>query len=74
MSRRLKVSAIGGHFMFDDDQETPNTLNCACEFNDGGKRKMMEFEVRHWMTNHESFINAGPGRNGKSDPNTIGNI
>ena len=20
-----KVSAIGGHFMFDDDQETPNT-------------------------------------------------
>ena len=24
-----KVSAIGGHFMFDDDQETPNTLNCA---------------------------------------------
>jgi hypothetical protein len=22
-----KVSAIGGHFMFDDDQETPNVLN-----------------------------------------------
>jgi len=21
-----KVSAIGGHFMFDDDQETPNTI------------------------------------------------
>src|SRR5208283_1917424 len=27
-----KVSALGGHFMFDDDQETPNTLNCAFEF------------------------------------------
>ena len=23
-----KVSAIGGHFMFDDDQETPNTITC----------------------------------------------
>jgi hypothetical protein len=51
-----KVSAIGGHFMFDDDQETPNTLNCAFEFNDNGKRKMMEFEVRHWMSNGESSI------------------
>ena len=25
---------MGGHFMFDDDQETPNTLNCAFEFDD----------------------------------------
>jgi predicted dehydrogenase len=52
----VKVSAIGGHFMFDDDQETPNTLNCAFEFNDNGKRKMMEFEVRHWMSNGEASI------------------
>jgi len=52
----VKATAIGGHFMFDDDQETPNTLNCAFEFNDSGKRKMMEFEVRHWISNHESTI------------------
>ncbi len=52
----VKVSAIGGHFMFDDDQETPNTLNCSYEFNDSGKRRMMEFEVRHWMTNGEATI------------------
>jgi predicted dehydrogenase len=52
----VKVSAIGGHFMFDDDQETPNTLNCAFEFNESGKRKMMEFEVRHWMSNGEASI------------------
>ena len=32
-----KVSAIGGHFMFDDDQETPNTLNASFEFDEGGK-------------------------------------
>ena len=49
-----KVSAIGGHFMFDDDQETPNTLTATYEFNDGGKKKMMVFEVRHWMSNHEA--------------------
>ena len=64
-----KVSAIGGHFMFDDDQETPNTLNCAFEFNENGKKQMMEFEVRHWMSNHEGGIAEG----GK-DSNTIGNL
>lgn len=52
-----RVSAIGGHFMFDDDQETPNDLNCAFEFDlPDGKRKMITFEVRHWITNHEAGI------------------
>src|SRR5215467_6590117 len=64
-----KVSAIGGKFMFDDDQETPNTLNCAFEFHENGRRQMLEFEVRHWMSNHEGGISEG----GKS-PNTIGNL
>jgi predicted dehydrogenase len=69
-----KISAIGGHFMFDDDQETPNTLNVAYEF-DGtgsGKKKMMVFDVRHWMTNHEAGI--GEAREGgRKNPNTVGN-
>ena len=51
-----KVSAVGGMFMFDNDQETPNTLNCAFEFDEGGKHKLMEFEVRHWISNHEASI------------------
>jgi predicted dehydrogenase len=52
-----KVSAMGGHFMFDDDQETPNTLNCAFQYDlAGGKRRMIEFEVRHWITNHEASV------------------
>jgi predicted dehydrogenase len=51
-----KVSAIGGHFMFDDDQETPNTLVANYEFLSGGKKKMMTFEVRHWITNDEASI------------------
>jgi predicted dehydrogenase len=66
-----KVSAIGGHFMFDDDQETPNTINCSFEFDEGGKKKMMTFEVRHWMTNHEANIHEFDPRNKST---TVGNI
>jgi len=53
------VSAMGGHFMFDDDQETPNTLSATFCFESGGKRKLMELEVRHWITNHEAEIGTG---------------
>jgi predicted dehydrogenase len=52
-----KVSAMGGHVMFDDDQETPNVLTCTFEFNSpNGPRRLLEFEVRHWITNHEAEI------------------
>ena len=62
-----KVTAIGGKFMFDDDQETPNTISAAYEFDVDGKKKMMTFEVRHWISPHEAGIDEGkPG-------NTIGN-
>jgi predicted dehydrogenase len=62
-----KVSAIGGKFMFDDDQETPNTLTASYEFDDKGVKKMMTFEVRHWISPHEAGIN------GEKPGNTIGN-
>ena len=62
-----RVSAMGGHFMFDDDQETPNTLTATFEFDDGGKNKLLVFEVRHWISNHE----AGIGEGGRA-PNTVG--
>jgi predicted dehydrogenase len=66
-----KVSAMGGHFMFDDDQETPNTLTASFEFDDAGKKKFMVFEVRHWITNHEGGINeTGAGK----EVNTVGDI
>ncbi|MGB7281275.1 MAG: Gfo/Idh/MocA family oxidoreductase [Candidatus Acidiferrum sp.] len=56
----LSVSAMGGHFMFDDDQQTPNTLNAVFYFEgQDGKRKMIELEVRHWLTNHEAEIGTG---------------
>ena len=66
-----KVSAIGGKYMFDDDQETPNTLAVAYEFDEGGKKKLMTFEVRHWMTNHEADIKEFD-KSVKS--NTVGNL
>jgi predicted dehydrogenase len=62
-----KVSAIGGKFMFDDAQETPNTISASFEFDVAGKKKMMTFEVRHWISNHEAGIN------GEKPGNTIGN-
>jgi predicted dehydrogenase len=84
-----KVSAMGGHFMFDDDQQTPNDLNCTFEFNmPDGKRKMITFEVRHWITNHEALIgttelgtpepkkSSGQAKLGPTagSHNTVGNI
>ncbi len=52
-----KVSAMGGHFMFDDDQQTPNNLTCAFEYNSPGQKpRMITFEVRNWITNHEAEI------------------
>src|SRR5579883_2463318 len=57
-----RVSAIGGKFMFDDDQETPNTLSCAYQFDGAdGKRRLLEFEVRHWISNNEAEIGKWGG-------------
>jgi predicted dehydrogenase len=64
-----RVSCIGGHFMFDDDQETPNTLVASFEFQENGRKRMLNFEVRHWYTNHEARV----GEKNPS-PSTIGNI
>jgi predicted dehydrogenase len=70
-----RVSAVGGHFMFDDDQQTPNTLTCAFEYDlPDGKRKMLEFEVRHWITNREAGIGAAGLVAGRGDSNAIGDI
>ncbi len=56
-----KVSAIGGHFMFDDDQETPNTLTATFEFDNAGKKQMLVFEVRHWISNSEAGVAGSRG-------------
>jgi predicted dehydrogenase len=52
----VKTTAIGGHFLFEDDQQTPNVLTVVYEFETPNGRKMMNFEVRGWITNHEAQI------------------
>ena len=59
-----KVQAMGGHYMFDDDQETPNTMVSTMEYPD--EKKMLVFEVRHWVTNNENV--------GRTGSNAVGNI
>ncbi len=69
-----KVSAVGGHFMFDDDQNTPNDLSCAFEFDPpGGKRRVITFEVRHWMTDSEAGIGTRE-LGGRDNGSSIGDI
>ena len=77
-----KVSAMGGHMMFSDDQETPNVLMAMFEFpnSDGGgdRSKVMQFEVRHWMSNPEgNHLGSGAGLVNTymtSSANVVGNI
>jgi len=54
-----KVQSMGHHFMFDDDQETPNTM--VSTFWYPKEKKMLVFEVRHWITNHEDIVGSGGG-------------
>jgi len=78
-----RVCAMGGHFMFEDDQNTPNTLMAVFEFPNtnghGDRKKILQFETRHWISNREDAMWM------KSDPqtstgymtsaaNTIGNL
>lgn len=75
-----KISAVGGHFMFDDDQNTPNTLMAVFEFPDpsggGDKKKILQFEVRHWITNREGIKSESPEADAYmvSADNVIGNL
>src|SRR5262245_9604964 len=71
-----KVCSMGGHFMFDDDQQTPNTQISTLEFDKGGKKVMIVFEVRHWMTNNEAGIGQRRDEKGlvAGSSDCIGNV
>jgi len=75
-----KISSIGGHFVFDDAQQTPNDQITVFEFPnpEGGddKKKILQFEVRHWITNHELPTKAGNTGNDymTSAANEVGNL
>ncbi len=76
-----RITAMGGHFMFDDAQNTPNTLMALFEFPNeegkGDKKKILQFEVRHWISNREVWLgddNSDSSGYMKSASNTIGNL
>jgi predicted dehydrogenase len=70
-----KVMSMGAHYMFDDDQTTPNTQVATLEYDRKGKKVMLVFEVRHWMTNNEAGIGQRRDADGLvTDSNCIGNI
>jgi len=52
-----KIAAMGGKFTFDDDKETPELLTTLYKWPE--QNKMIQFEVRHWCTNHEDGVGVG---------------
>lgn len=78
----VKISAMGGQMMFNDAQETPNVLMAVFEFRNpeggGEKKKILQFEVRPWMTNPEGN-HLGSSENQANNymtsaENVVGNI
>ncbi len=77
-----KVTAMGSHVMFDDAQETPNVLMALFEFPNpeggGDKKKTLQFEVRHWMSNPEgNHLGSGESLSNTymtNSRNVVGNI
>ncbi len=76
-----RITAMGGHMMFDDDQNTPNTLMAMFEFpseaGKGDKKKILQFEVRHWISNREVWMGESKSDNSGymiSNSNTVGNL
>jgi predicted dehydrogenase len=54
-----KIQSMGGHFLFDDDQETPNTQIATFSYPE--ENKVLVFEVRHWITNEDAGKGSGVG-------------
>jgi len=70
-----RVMSMGSHYMFDDDQQTPNTQVATLEYDRKGKKVMLVFEVRHWLSNNEGGIGQRKDEKGLVlDSNCIGNI
>ena len=62
VSLPTKITAMGAQVMFEDMQNTPNVLMAMYEFPNpegkGDKKKILQFEVRHWDHNPEGAIRS----------------
>jgi predicted dehydrogenase len=57
-----KVSAAGGKYFFDDDQEFPDTMQVAFEYASDdkvGSRRMLIYEQRLWSTTYPYNVDSG---------------
>lgn len=52
-----KITALGGKFLWDDSKETPEVLSSTYLY--PKEKKIIEFEVRPWITNTEDGTSAG---------------
>jgi predicted dehydrogenase len=52
----VKVHSAGGMFVWDSDQEVPNTQHVLFEYSDG---KILQYEVRGVYTNQEGDVSVG---------------
>jgi predicted dehydrogenase len=56
------VTALGGKYFFDDDQQFPDTQQVTFEYTDqdvDGGRKMLIYEQRLWSTNYPHNCDSG---------------
>jgi len=60
-SHPAKVSASGGKYFFDDDQEFPDTQQVSFEYPDekSGRSKMLIYEQRLWSTTYPHNVDSG---------------
>jgi predicted dehydrogenase len=49
-----RVQSMGGVYVHEDEQETPNVQVASFQYE--GRKLLLQFEVRHWMSNHEAGI------------------
>ena len=57
-----KISALGGKYFFDDDQQFPDTQQVAFEYNDPASpnnKRMLVYEQRLWSTNYPFNVDSG---------------
>lgn len=57
-----RITAVGGRFLIDDDQQFPDTQQVAFEYDghDGdGDRKILVYEQRLWSTNYPHNTDSG---------------